>query len=63
MKKLEKLYGMKDPQQVKMRILWMAVKQLLAGTFGDTTQNRKVIQEFDDHWKVCEREESNIHAG
>lgn len=57
MEKLKKMYGLQDPQQIKMRIIWMALKQLIKASYGNSPKNKKVLQTFDNHWKMLEKQE------
>lgn len=59
MRKLQKMYGLQDPQAIKMRIMWMALKQLVKASFGDSAKNRKVLKYYDDQWKRVERSEKS----
>lgn len=57
MRKLQKKYGLQDPQQIKMKILWMALKELLKATFGESERNKKLLRYYDDQWKRIEKHE------
>lgn len=57
MEGLIKKYGSRDPQSIKLRIIWMTLKQVLLQYFGDSPTNRKILKSFDDDWKKVERHE------
>lgn len=60
MVRLVKQYGLKDPQQIKMRIiLWMTLQKILLMIAGDSPTNRKVLAHFDGQWKRIEQYEKN----
>lgn len=52
-KKLQK-YGVNDPQEIKMRIMWMALRQILKALYGDGARNKKVLKYYDDQWRRSE---------
>lgn len=54
MEKLKKMYGLEDPQDIKMRIMWMALKELLKASFGKSPRNMKVLDKFDEQWRQLE---------
>lgn len=57
MEKLQKQYGLKDPQAIKMKILWMALKQLIISAYGDCPKNQKMLKYYDDQWKILDQHE------
>lgn len=52
---LQKIYGLTDPGQIKMRIIWNHVQALTVHAYGDS--HRKKLKAFDAHFKLCEQVE------
>ena len=55
MKKLQKMYEPQDPNQMKMKIMWMALRQILKALYGDGAKNKKVLKYYDDQWRKSEQ--------
>jgi len=51
---LKGLYKLDTPEQIQMRIIWIHLKQLTLQTFGDTAENKAILDKHDSQWKLCE---------
>jgi hypothetical protein len=54
---LKSSYGLKTPQQIKMRILWIHIQALVRSTFDQSPENKVLLEKYTYQWKVCEQEE------
>jgi hypothetical protein len=53
-------YGVMSPDQVKMRILWENIRSLVKVTFGETPENKKIMDAYQLEWKLAEEEECRV---
>lgn len=54
---LQKLYGLNKPKQIKMKILWIHLQQLISAQFP-VPATKKTLAHFDRQWKICEQQEN-----
>lgn len=55
---LQKVYGLERPDQIKLNILFKNIKQLILAAYGNNAKNQSILQEYQDHWDACEKEEA-----
>jgi hypothetical protein len=54
--KIQQAYGLKTPDQIKLKIIWHHLQALVRGQYpGTETDN--LLRKYDNHWRQCEREE------
>ncbi len=57
--KLQAKYGVRSPEQIKMRIIWLHLQQLTMAQFpGNDT--KATLRRFDRDWKQCENNEKDF---
>lgn len=59
---LQALYKLKNPTQIKLRIIWFQLRALIDATHGSTPKNRKIMQKFNEQWLQCEQEETRRNS-
>lgn len=55
---LQKSYGLKKPDQIKARILFTHIEQIVLRLFGNNHRNRKLKADYEHQWRVIEAEEN-----
>ncbi len=53
-----KSYGLSSPQAIKERILWKHIKMIVINLFGETEENKKLMEVHDFHWRLAEQQEN-----
>ena len=56
-KKVQLRYQLKSPGQIKLRILWFHVQQLIRVQHAGS-ETESTLAKYDQEWKVCEGEET-----
>lgn len=54
MEKLKKKYGLNDPQDIKLHLVWLMLKQVVRGIYGDSPRNKKLLERYEKEWKRLE---------
>jgi hypothetical protein len=54
---LQNTYGLKKAKQIKLRILWIHIQQLISERFP-VPETKKTLARFDRQWKICEQQEN-----
>lgn len=53
-------YGLDNPHDIKLHIIFINLKQLILAAYGDNPKNQFVLNEYQQHWQACEREEARL---
>jgi hypothetical protein len=56
-KKIQEHYGLKTPQQIKMRILFANIMGIVNAVTDNNPENKKLIDQYDKEWRACEMNE------
>lgn len=51
--KLQRSYGLQQPGQIKLKILWFHLQQLVLAKYPGP-ESERVLSRYDQHWKLCE---------
>lgn len=57
-RKLQKLYGLKSPEQIKQRIIWDHIRALIIFSCGDSAKIQ--LGKINRHFRLCEQMEIAI---
>jgi hypothetical protein len=57
---LQKSYGLRTVDQIKSRIIWAHLAQIVVSLFGDSARNRRLKNEYEHQWRILEAEERRI---
>lgn len=55
---VKSLYGLKDPAQVKLRIIWQHVQAITLKVHGNTPENVNKLRGYDKAFSQAEKEEN-----
>ena len=61
-KQVAERYGLLQPDQVKLRIIWNNVKALVTQQYGPDQQNDQLLKRYEQDFKAAETEE-NLKRG
>lgn len=57
-KDLQKIYGLRTPEQIKLRIIWMHIQALTLQVHGNTPENVAKFKTYDRAFEMAELEEN-----
>ncbi len=57
---VKRAYGIDDPLDIKLHIIFVNLKQLIVAAYGNNPKNQVVLEQFQQHWQACEREEIRL---
>jgi hypothetical protein len=53
---VQAIYGLSDPDQIKLRIIWLHIQSVILALSGNDPSNVKRLGVYDKHFKLCEKE-------
>lgn len=57
---VKNIYLLATPEQIKQRMIWNHLQMLVRQMFGESTKNKKLLNELDSRFLACEAEERRI---
>ncbi len=55
-RKLQTIYKLKHPEEIKLHILWYHIQQLMKVAYPGADTER-ILKVYDLHWRICEKKE------